>query len=172
MVHQSNLYGEACMDAVFSEDKKYRYVLRRTWKTGRGMVAFIGLNPSTATETSNDPTVSRCIDFAKRWGFSGMYMLNLFGLRSTNPTLLYEVRDPVGIDNDRYIFETLGDVRLIVACWGNHGDLHNRSEEFYDLLRWKGFDLKCFKVTRKGEPIHPLYIKKNQQLQKYIRGGE
>lgn len=74
-------------NAILSEDRKYRYVLSRIWDESKPMVMIIGLNPSTADETKNDPTIIRCIDFAKSWGYGGVYMLNLFAFRATLPKI-------------------------------------------------------------------------------------
>ena len=87
-------------DAILSEDRKYRYVLSRIWDESKSMVMIIGLNPSTADETIDDPTIVRCIDFAKNWGYGGIYMLNLFAFRATLPKDMFSVENPIGDEND------------------------------------------------------------------------
>jgi len=123
---------------------------------------FIGLNPSTADENVNDRTITRLIKFAYYWGYGGMYMLNIFAFRSTDPKGLTSYPDPVGPDNDKYIHETCKKpyTRKVVAAWGNHGKLFNRAKIVRDNIP----NLYCFRVTKQGEPEHPLYLKKDTQL--------
>ena len=87
-------------DAKLSECRKYRYALWRTWDETKPHVMIIGLNPSTADETKDDPTITRCINFAKSWGYGGVCMANLFAYRATEPTVMKGSTDPVGTEND------------------------------------------------------------------------
>lgn len=112
--------------AVFSEDNRYRYVLYRKWSEGSRFVQFIGLNPSTADAIRNDPTMRKCIGFAKRWGFDGMAMTNLFGYRATKREVMKRQADPVGPNNDTWLVRTVRDAALIVCCWGVDG-IHLKS---------------------------------------------
>jgi hypothetical protein len=93
---------EECLisDAVFSEDRFYRYLLRRIWDSDKPMIAFIGLNPSTADEINNDPTITRCITRAHDSGYGGIYMLNLFAFRATDPKVMKAFPRPIGPEND------------------------------------------------------------------------
>jgi hypothetical protein len=150
------------LPAVFSPDRKHRYTLkRRWWSDPPGQtVAFIGLNPSTADETQDDPTVRRCINFAKTWGYNAMFMLNIFALRSTDPLALYRAKDPVGPWNDDYILKAVEDSSLVIACWGNHGALLNRGWTVIRLLEDAGVKLmRLGAMTQVGQPRHPLYLK-------------
>ena len=124
-------------------------------------VAFIGLNPSTADETQDDPTVRRCIGFAKHWGFGGMFMLNIFALRSTDPRALYRAEDPTGPENDYWITQVVQkrEVTRVVACWGNHGALLSRGWEVKKLDRLRGALWRIGELTKTGQPRHPLYLK-------------
>ncbi len=70
-------------DAILSEDRKYRYILSRTWDETKPTVLFIGLNPSTADEKTDDPTIRKCINYAKCWGYGKILMANLFAFRNT-----------------------------------------------------------------------------------------
>jgi hypothetical protein len=122
---------------------------------------FIGLNPSTADETQDDPTIRRCIGYAKAWGFGGIYMLNLFAYRTTDPAKLALVHDPIGPKNDEFLQMYLTPAGLNIACWGNGGKLMNRGRVVVELL---GKDnLACLGTTKSGEPKHPLYQKKDLQ---------
>jgi hypothetical protein len=139
--------------------------LERRWLSygPKSFVAFICLNPSTADEIQNDPTVQRCLSFAQRWGFGGLIMLNIFALRSTDPQGLYDHPDPVGPMNDHYIVETVRryEVTQVIAAWGNHGDFKGRGDEVKRLVNEDGamrlYHLGEF--TKKGQPRHPLYLK-------------
>jgi hypothetical protein len=151
-------------DAKFSPCRTWRYTLYRQWGDGP-TVAFIGLNPSTADETKDDPTMRRCIGFAKAWGFSRFVMLNLFAFRSTDPNGIYpprEVASAVGPENDMHILEEAEKAELVVAAWGNHGKLHKRGEDIARMVRWarrgRSFQLHAIRVTRAGQPEHPLYL--------------
>jgi hypothetical protein len=107
--------------ASFSPCRTWRYRLSRRWLPAGPMIAFIGLNPSTADEVNDDPTVRRCIGFARRWGFGGMYMLNVFGYRSTKPQALRTAADPIGPRTDAVLRTTCRRSTMVVACWGVWG---------------------------------------------------
>lgn len=156
--------GRGDSGAVFdAELPAYRYTLWRRWWFSaplNKMVAFCGLNPSTATETVDDPTIRRCIRFAKSWNAQGMVMLNLFAFRATDPQAMKQQLDPVGVRNDealRYVAERCG---LLVACWGNHGSHLGRDQAAINLLRKAtGGWLYHLGLTKGGCPKHPLYLK-------------
>jgi len=158
--------GEAVKDsvstAVFSPCRKWRYVLTREWDTTKSACAFIGLNPSTADETTDDNTVRRCINFAKLWGYGKLVMLNIFAYRSTDPNGLYSVDDPVGKENDFWIEKMAKECDVVVGAWGNHGAFRGRCKEVLDLLwRKSGLTLMVLGVTGEHQPKHPLYVKKD-----------
>lgn len=150
-------------EAILSVDRKYRYVLTRTWDETLPNIMFVGLNPSTADETTDDPTIRRCINFAKSWGYGGLYMVNLFAYRSTNPNNIRIVDNPISDNNDSYIshYAKLSD--KVVACWGNRGSYQKRSKEVTNLLE----EIYCFGQNKSGEPKHPFYLKKEISLIKY-----
>lgn len=145
-------------NASLSPCEQYRYQLeRRTSKLAakRSTVAFIGLNPSTADASVDDPTIRRCTNFALKWHFKTMIMVNLFARRATEPTELKQVNDPIGIANDDYINEALGRASLVIACWGEHGILLERASE---IRSRHGRRLHALKLNRSGQPAHPLYL--------------
>ena len=109
--------------ALFSECRTYRYALWRVWDESLDSILFIGLNPSTADESHNDPTISRCINFAKKWGYGGLCMANLFAYRATQPRIMMLADDPIGPDNDQILFDLVSKADIVVAAWGNHGSL-------------------------------------------------
>lgn len=141
---------------IFSPDRLYRYVLWREWLFGKGVVMFIGLNPSTADETVNDPTVRRCIDYAKRWGFAGLFMTNLFAYRATLPRVMKAYSQPVGPENDLWLQRCAHESDVVVAAWGKEGPFRGRDREVLNLLA----DLRCLGTNNNGTPKHPLYLLK------------
>jgi hypothetical protein len=120
---------------------------------------IIGLNPSTADEVDDDPTVTRCIAYAKAWGYGGLCMGNLFAFRATNPSKMREAEDPVGPGNDEWLKKLAKDAGVVVAAWGNGGAYLERSSAVMRLIP----NLHCLKMTQVGEPAHPLYLKANLQ---------
>jgi hypothetical protein len=143
--------------AILSEDRKYRYVLSRIWDESKPMIMIIGLNPSTADETKNDPTITRCINFAKSWEYGGVYMLNLFAFRATLPKDMIEEEEPIGNENDSYINKYSKLSEKVVCAWGNDGSYKNRSKEILSKIN----NLYYLKLNKSGEPSHPLYLNGN-----------
>lgn len=140
-------------DANLSKCRKYRYALWRTWDDSKPFAMFIGLNPSTADETEDDPTINRCINFSKDWGYGGLCMVNLFAFRATVPSDMMASKDPIGSENDNWIKKLSKDAGVIVAAWGNDGSYMGRSKNIMDMVP----NLKCLKINKTGEPAHPLY---------------
>ena len=146
--------------ATLSRCRKYRYVLWRKWDNflvDELYVMFICLNPSTADEKIDDKTVIRCINFAKDWGFSGMYITNLFAYRTKDVAKLLKAKDPVGPRNDHYILETSKDSKIVVAAWGSNGKFNNRDLVVMKMLP----ELHYLKCTKDGHPWRPLYLPKD-----------
>lgn len=142
-------------DASLSTCRKYRFALWRIWDETKPYAMFIGLNPSTADEKENDPTITRCIDFAQSWGYGGLCMANLFAFRSTNPAGMIATSNPVGAENNEWLTKLAKDAGVVVAAWGNDGSHLSRSLEVIQLLP----NLHCLKMNKSGEPAHPLYLK-------------
>lgn len=141
----------------------HRYVLRRNWLGEGGTVNFIMLNPSTADDVFNDATIRRCIGFAKRWGFSGLVVTNLFAYRATQPDDLRAILDTsggfrlaIGDDNTAHIDREAKDSAAIVCAWGDNCDvLPHRDLDIIQMLRFHR-DLLCIRRTAKGNPAHPV----------------
>ena len=150
-------------NATFSDCRKYRYGLSRTWNGKKKTILFIGLNPSTADEKIDDPTIRRCINYAQNWGYGSLLMVNLFAYRTTIPSELKNVKNPIGNDNDLHIIELSKKADIAVAAWGNEGTLLNRDKEVKKILP----NLMCLKINKSGQPAHPLYQKKDLKLIKY-----
>ena len=141
--------------AEFSKDRKYRYTLWRIWDEKKPYVMFICLNPSTADETEDDPTVRRCIGFAERWGYGAVCMTNLFAYRATDYKKMKSANNPIGEENDKYLKKIAKDAAIIVAAWSNHGTFMNRSKQVRKILP----NLHYLKLNKSGEPSHPLYLR-------------
>jgi len=127
---------------------------------------FIGLNPSTADETNDDPTVRRCINFAKLWGYSALCMTNIFAFRATDPMVMKAADDPVGHKNNAMLVDVSSGAGVVVAAWGVHGAHWNRGWEVRNLL-WHTCKLKCMGLTKDAHPKHPLYLRGDTKLQPY-----
>jgi len=151
----SNEEKDMKADAQFSACRKYRYALWRRWDESKPYAMFVGLNPSTADEVNNDPTVIRCINFAKSWGYGGLCMANLFAYRATDSDDLMAAVEPVGSANDDWLVNLANDAGVVVAAWGNNGRHLNRSEDVVASLP----NLHYLKRNKSGEPAHPLYLK-------------
>lgn len=145
----------------------YRYSLWREWDTNAHRLAFIMLNPSLADEITDDPTLRRCISFAQSWGYGSLEVVNLFGYRASRPTILKQITDPIGPENDRYLKQAVDLADKIVLAWGNQGILKNRAKV---VLHWlDGFEsLYCLGITQTGNPRHPLYVKGNTKPVYYL----
>jgi hypothetical protein len=142
---------------IFSADRKYRYVLWREWESADSPYAlFVGLNPSTADERTDDPTIRRCVGFARSWGYGALCMVNLFACRATEPSVLKSHPAPIGRHNDRWLIRMAEGARVIVAAWGVHGTHLQRDQVIRNLL---GDRLRCLETTKDGHPRHPLYLK-------------
>ncbi len=152
--------------AVFSRDRRYRYMLYRRIEGNppNKICLFVCLNPSTADETHDDPTVRLCIGFAREWGFGAMVLVNVFAYRSTDPKRLYTMADPIGSRNDAWIALAAGRASRIVVAWGNHGAHRGRGDQVLEMLLELNPTVMRFGLTKTGQPRHPLRMKKTQPL--------
>jgi hypothetical protein len=145
---------------ILSPDRVYRYVLRCQWNGGTSeasrRIAWIGLNPSTADETTLDQTLAAVCRYSRNWGFSDVVMLNLFAFRATDPRDLKRASDPIGPDNDKHLLTEVRNVERVIACWGDQGRFLGRDRHVSDLL---GVPFGCLLQNRSGAPHHPLYLK-------------
>lgn len=148
--------------ADISECGKYRYLLRRMWAIGDS-VLFIMLNPSIADASIDDPTIRRCIGFAKGWGYGSISVCNLYAYRATNPDELDLLTSSklVGIKNGEILKSIRNESDKIIVAWGTKGG--QGSVQFRNIFN--GYvNLYCFGFNRNGSPKHPLYIKKDTEL--------
>lgn len=151
--------------AWFSGCRRYRYLLtRRRIVPGAPLATFVMLNPSTADAFEDDPTIRRCIGFARSWGLN-LRVVNLYGLRSTDPRELRRVDDPVGPHNDEHLADAAwcswADNTPLVAAWG----VHAKPERVAAVLALPHMDrLSALGVTKSGSPRHPLYLRGDSTL--------
>lgn len=147
------------MEASAVIDGQHRYLLTRSWGPGK-RIGWCMLNPSTADAKVDDPTIRRCISFAKSWGFDGIEVVNLFSWRATDPKKVREfMTDAVGHLNGIHVQGVVERCQTIVAAWGATPWAEPRSVEMLWSLRYWGADVVCVGVTKSGAPRHPLYVK-------------
>ncbi len=167
--------------ATLSPDRNYRYHLWRSWGNRfqwgipvpiNRRCVFVGLNPSTADECKDDPTIRKCVGFAKLWGFDALDMVNLFAWRSTNPRGLLTVKDPVGQENEATLQQVCTGAGRIVLAWGSH----SAKIQAMVRLRLPMLTFMCGKVgtlgrTANGSPLHPLRLAYTRTWQQMVVAG-
>lgn len=162
--------------AVISGCGKYRYQLTRTWDDqARRRAVFIMLNPSTADERQDDPTIRRCMGFARAWDCGSLVVLNLFAIRATNPVVMLADNDPEGPDNWEHFRRFIDDPEdwitrerdIVVCAWGAHGAHRDQDKTVMGWLDRFAAHPQCLGITKGGQPKHPLYIAANTPLQPY-----
>jgi hypothetical protein len=145
--------------AVFDPTRTFRYRLSRTWDREGPVVAFVMLNPSTADAEVLDPTVRRCVGFARAWGFGGVQVVNLFAFRATDPRDLARAAAPVGAGNDRAILDAASRADRVVVAWGTRGTHRGRASAVAGLLEAAAVRTVALGTTKGGQPRHPLYVR-------------
>lgn len=156
-------------DAIFSKDRKYRYLLKRSWDESKPVCCYICLNPSKADDITNDNMVTKCIEQGKLLGFESIEMVNLFAFIDTNRDIFYDVADPVGPDNDKYILQSAKKCDKLIAAWGNEGSHLNREEVVLKYLKPIVKTLYCLGKNVNGQPKHPGRISNVSKLQIYAK---
>ena len=158
LITRSHTKGDALSTAVYSDCAHYRYSLTRIWDAGGPHVTFIMLNPSTATEVQNDPTIERCEQRARRLGFGGFCVANIFALRATDPRVMRAAADPEGPDNLAALMQAADQADTLIAAWGVHGAHRDHGPAMARHLRAAGHVLHHLGLTQAGHPRHPLYL--------------
>lgn len=158
MITRSHTKGDAPSTAVYSDCERYRYRLTRIWEAGATRVAFVMLNPSTATEVQNDPTIERCEQRARRLGYGGFTITNIFAWRATDPRDMRAAADPVGPENDKVLLESMAWADAVIAAWGAHGGHLDRGAYVAQMLGRQDTPLFHLGLTKAGHPRHPLYL--------------
>ena len=155
--------GDAASVAIYSDCERYRYSLTREWSLEGGRVAFVMLNPSTATEVQNDPTVERCERRARALGFGAFRVCNIFAWRDTDPRAMRAAAEPIGAENDAAISDACAWADLTIRAWGTHGEHLKRGSAVEHLIRATGAPMAHLGLSKGGHPKHPLYIAYAQQ---------
>jgi hypothetical protein len=157
---------ESLTGATFSPDRKHRYLLWRRLLEKGPIINFVGVNPSTAAEEINDPTIVREIGFSKDMGFAVLWKTNLFAIRSTDPKQLRWEDDPIGAENDRYLIQAADESDMVVLCPGNWGYLRGRYTQVLNLLsacpKIKA-KIHHFGMTKRNFPRHTLYLSRKRR---------
>lgn len=148
-------------DARIDSTGLYRYWLLREWNPKGKRVVFVMLNPSTADGDEDDPTLRKCIEFAKSWDYGGLEVVNLFAYRATEPDELRKVKYPVGSENELYLKKAIEENNKIIIAWGKDGSLRQQDKAFLRLISNHN-TLYCLGMTKAGHPRHPLYVKGNK----------
>jgi hypothetical protein len=171
MIIRQHTLGDAPSEAVYSTCERYRYVLTRIWDDARSRVLFVMLNPSTATEMRNDPTVERCERRARALGHGAFRVCNIFAFRATDPRVMRAQADPVGPDNDSAIVQGCAWADAVICAWGAHGAWLDRGAQVAALVRASGRPVLHLGLTAGGQPRHPLYIAYDRQPQPWTEQG-
>ena len=159
--------------AVFSQDLKYRYLLSRRWAYRDGnLIVWVMLNPSTANDTENDPTIERCMRRSIEWGYAGMDVVNLYAFRATSPANLFKADDPVGPMNEDALNAAFSRAEMILLGWGAHA---RHTEQERAVLRELAGPLTAdkvhfLKIGKGGAPSHPLYLPYTLKPRRYFIG--
>lgn len=153
------------MTAIISACGQYRYKLTRPgdMTATRGPAVFVMLNPSTADASVDDPTIRRCMGFARAWGCDGIVVVNLYAFRATQPSDLWIQSDPVGRENDNWLIGVAHEAEEIVCAWGVNARPERVAEVTAILMTACG-RLRCLGATKSGAPRHPLYVRADQEL--------
>lgn len=163
MITRSHTKGDAPSTAVYSDCETYRYSLTRVWDPAGRRVMFVMLNPSTATEVQNDPTIERCERRARALGFGGFRATNIFAYRATDPRDMRRMDQPEGPDNMATILEGMEWADMVICAWGTHGAHREQGVRVASALRATRRDLFHLGLSKAGHPKHPLYIAYSQQ---------
>jgi hypothetical protein len=145
-------------EAGLSPEGTYRWWLTRRWLSGP-VIHWLMLNPSTADALVDDPTIRRVIGFSRRWGMGGCTITNLFALRATDPRELARHPEPVGQGNDAHIASAARESPVTVCAWGAHPMAVDRAADVLEMLRAAHTELRCLRLTKAGQPSHPLYVR-------------
>jgi hypothetical protein len=150
-------------DATFSPCRLYRYELIRHWGEGARVCAFIMLNPSTATALEDDPTIRKCVKFAKSWGFDGLIVGNLYAFRATDPAELKRAGYLVGHNNDMQLADIAKRADRLICAWGANAEEDWANTMVEMLAENASCHIEALALNKNGSPRHPLYVADDTQ---------
>jgi hypothetical protein len=159
---RANLDGSVA-GCVLSSCEQYRYALWRIWETAKPLWMMALLNPSTATEEADDPTITRCSIRAQRNGAGGLVVVNAGAIRETDAEKACRAEDPVGPFNYDWIAALIPSCRLHIAGWGPKASRFSGDENLRRLFREAGVPLYALQLNQDGSPRHPLYVSYDAQ---------
>lgn len=165
MINRKHIKEGVHSCAVYSDCECYRYSLTRIWERAGPRLTFIMLNPSTASEVHNDPTIHRCEQRARTMGFGSFCAVNIFALRATDPRRMRAAANPEGPDNREALTTAARWADRVIAAWGVHGQHRNQGQAVASRLRAQGHTLYHIGQTKAGHPRHPLYLPYSAALQ-------
>jgi hypothetical protein len=172
------MFSDIDRDASFSNDGRYRWTLSRGWgDLLKPWVGWIMLNPSTADASIDDPTIRRCMGYAKRWGYAGIHVANLFAYRATEPAELLKAEDPIAPPgqiemHDALLLDMFSVCPVIIAAWGTHGAYMNRGKQVFEMFTAKQIPLYCLRMSKDGHPCHPLYLPADLTPAPFLRSDD
>jgi hypothetical protein len=159
----AEMWGPPSPWAVFSPCERYRYVL--AWPTGLAgdrYALFVLANPSTATAEQTDPTVARCIGYARRWGYGWARVVNVRAWRETDPKKVPADPLAIGPENRHHITHQVRGAGVVVCGWGKLGGA--QGEEALAIIRAAGAMPHALRLNMDGTPSHPLYLPSAAEL--------
>ncbi|MEM8690550.1 MAG: DUF1643 domain-containing protein [Pseudomonadota bacterium] len=168
MITRTHTKGDAPSTAMYSNCERYRYSLTRIWSPQNRRVNFVMLNPSTATEVQNDPTVERCERRARALGYGSFAVTNIFAWRDTDPKAMRAAPDPIGEGNDDAIRDRALWANDVIAAWGTHGAHLDRGSAVAAILQSTGQPLFHLGLSKAGHPRHPLYLPYSQTPEQWL----
>lgn len=168
MITRCHSTDTATSTAVYSPCETYRYSLTRSWDPAATKVMFVMLNPSTADERQNDPTVERCEQRARRLGYGAFQVTNIFAFRATDPRQMKAAADPEGPLNLRVLTEGVRCADHIIAAWGTHGAHRDQGPRIAQMLAATGAPLFHLGLSKHGHPRHPLYLPYRQKPEAWV----
>ena len=174
-MNTATLFEEPVSKSAFISDcGAYRYWLRRDWSAAKwpaihpDVLVFVMLNPSTADAELDDPTIRRCVGFAKREECAGVAVINLYAGRATEPDNLFRMDDPSGPENVNWWHTWLRpNTNKIVCAWGADSRARPQARKFLKLAAEYGGALWCLGLSKDGSPRHPLYLRADAPLQRF-----
>ena len=163
---QTMVVKTAARQTVFSSCRRYRYVLWREWGAGNPSYAlFIGLNPSIADEIEDDPTIRRCVDYAKRWGYGALCVVNLFAFRATDPKDMKAEPRPIGRRNTSWILKMAQEAGVIVAAWGSGRQISRPRSSCKEPVNEQ---IELLSQNERRPSRASLYLRKSAKLSRFI----
>ena len=164
----TKINGQVEISVIYSKCKTYRYSLTKDWNKKGKRLLFILLNPSTATEKQNDPTIERCERRSRLMNYGAFRVCNLFAFRTKSPKIMKNQKDPIGPHNDKIISQSIMWADDILCAWGIHGKYLNRSLKLESLLKSQNYQIFHLGLTKDKSPRHPLYITYKKAFERWL----